>query len=191
MSDPRPFKTVGTSPRKVDALGMAAGAAAYVDDVAIPGMLHAKFLWSPHAHARITRIDESRARALPGVVGVLTHHDVPRILHTTAGQGYPEPLPYDTLMLDSKVRYVGGRVAAVAAETRDIAEEALGLIDVEYEMLPPVLDVERAMDPGAPVIHDAVGVRLFQPPFTPERILAALKGVAPPSEPPSLKNGSR
>jgi putative selenate reductase molybdopterin-binding subunit len=173
MSDPRPFRTVGTSPRKVDALGMAAGAAAYVDDVAISGMLHAKFLWSPHAHARITRIDASRARALPGVVCVLTHHDVPRILHTTAGQGYPEPSPYDTLMLDSKVRYVGDRVAAVAAETRAIAEEALGLIDVEYEVLPPVLDMERAMDPGAPVIHDEPDARAVIPvPYEPQRNLA-------------------
>ncbi len=167
------FKTVGTSERKVDALGMAAGAAAYVDDVAPRGMLIAKFLWSPHAHARIVRIDATRARALPGVACVLTHADVPRILHTTAGQGYPEPSPYDTAMLDDKVRYVGDRVAAVAAETREIAEAALGLIDVEYEVLPAIFDLRRAMEPGAPVIHDEKDCRAVIPvPYDPRRNLA-------------------
>jgi CO/xanthine dehydrogenase Mo-binding subunit len=173
MSAPGKLTTVGQSERKVDALGMAAGAAVYVDDLPVPGLLHAKFLWSPHAHARITRIDASRARALPGVVCVLTHLDVPRIMHTTAGQGYPEPSPYDTPMLDNKVRYVGDRVAAVAAETRAIAEAALGLIEVEYEVLPALLDMTRAMEPGAPVIHDEPDARAIIPvPYEPQRNLA-------------------
>ncbi|HEY3353497.1 MAG TPA: molybdopterin cofactor-binding domain-containing protein [Polyangia bacterium] len=168
-----PFTTVATSERKVDALGLAAGAPVFVDDLQIPGLLHAKFLWSPIAHARITRIDASRARALPGVVCVLTHEDVPRNLHTTAGQGFPEPSPYDTPMLDRKVRYVGDRVAAVAAETRAIAEQAVRLIKVEYEELPAVLDFERAMDPGAPVIHDEPDCRAIIPvPYDPARNLA-------------------
>ena len=173
MSRPLTFRTVGHSERKVDALGMAAGQAAYVDDIVLPGMLHAKFLWSPHAHARITRIDASRARALPGVVCVLTHHDVPRNLHTTAGQGHPEPSPYDTAMLDAKVRYVGDRVAAVAAESREIAEAAVRLIDVEYEVLPAILDMGQAMEPGAPVIHDEPDCRAVIPvPYEPKRNLA-------------------
>jgi putative selenate reductase molybdopterin-binding subunit len=173
MSGERKFNTVGHSERKVDALGMAAGMAAYVDDVAMPGMLYAKFLWSPHAHARITKIDATRARALPGVVCVLTHEDVPRNLHTTAGQGHPEPSPYDTAMLDKKVRYVGDRVAAVAAETREIAEEALGLIDVEYEVLPAIFDLRESMTPGAPVIHDEPDCRAVIPvPYEPKRNLA-------------------
>jgi putative selenate reductase molybdopterin-binding subunit len=173
MSDERAFHVVGRSEPKVDALGMAAGAAAYVDDVVFPGMLHAKFLWSPHAHARIAGIDASRARALPGVACVLTHRDVPRNLHTTAGQGYPEPSPYDTAMLDDKVRYVGDRVAAVAAETRELAEEAVRLIDVEYEVLPAVLDMGRALEPGAPVIHDEADCRAVIPvPYEPRRNLA-------------------
>ena len=76
------------------------------------------------------------------------------MLFHSAGQAWPEPSPYDTYLLDSKVRFVGDRVAAVAAESRSVAEEALRLIDVEYEILPPVLDMEHAMAPGAAVIHD-------------------------------------
>lgn len=118
------------------------------------GLLHAKLLLSPHAHARIVRIDASRARALSGVHAVLTHLDMPRVPHTKAGQQFPEPSPYDTYFLDDKVRHVGDRVAMVAAESLDIAEEALSLIDVEYEVLPAIIDPRDAMRPGAPIIHD-------------------------------------
>jgi putative selenate reductase molybdopterin-binding subunit len=169
-----PFKVVGKSELKIDALALAAGRAAFTDDVTMPGMLTARILWSPHAHARITRIDASKARALPGVHCVLTHLDVPRNLHTTAGQGYPEPSPYDTPMLDSKVRYVGDRVAAVAAESRAIAEAALRLIEVDYDVLQPVLDIRNADAPGAPVIHDEPDCRAVIPvPFEPEHNIAA------------------
>jgi probable selenate reductase molybdenum-binding subunit len=117
-------------------------------------MLHAKILGSPHAHARILDIDTSEAEKLPGVVLVLTHKNVPRVAHTTAGQGYPEPSPYDAFMFDTKVRFVGDRVACVAAETTEIAEQALKLINVKYEVLPAVFDVREAMKEGAPIIHD-------------------------------------
>jgi putative selenate reductase molybdopterin-binding subunit len=117
-------------------------------------MLYGKILPSPYAHARIRRIDTRKAKALPGVHAVLTYQDVPRVPHTTAGQAWPEPSPYDTYLLDSKVRFVGDRVAAVAAESRAIAEQALTLIEVDYEVLPAVLNMEQARAPGAPVIHD-------------------------------------
>ena len=143
---------VGHNLEKVDAVKLAAGRPAFTDDVNIPGMLIGKILASPHAHARIKRIDVSKAKALPGVHAVLTHENVPRVPHTTAGQGWPEPSPYDTYLLDNKVRFVGDRVAAVAAESRAIAEEALRLIEVEYEVLPAVLDMERART--GTVIHD-------------------------------------
>ena len=149
-----PRSTVGHNVRKVDGFKLVTGRPAFTDDISMPGMLYGKILPSPHAHARIRRIDAGRARALPGVHAVLTYKDVPRVPHTTAGQAWPEPSPYDTYLLDSKVRFVGDRVAAVAAESRAIAEEALRLIEVDYEILPAVLDLERAMDPGAPVIHD-------------------------------------
>jgi putative selenate reductase molybdopterin-binding subunit len=146
--------TVGKPVRKVDGVKLVTGRATFTDDIHIPGLLYGKILASPHAHAVIKRIDTSKARALAGVAAVLTWQDVPRVPHTTAGQSWPEPSPYDTYLLDRKVRFVGDRVAAVAAESRAIAEEALRLIEVEYEVLPAITDMERADAPGAPVIHD-------------------------------------
>lgn len=147
-------RLVGRAVRKVDAAKLAMGRAAFVDDIELRGLLHARVLPSPHAHARIRRIDARRARALPGVHAVLTHHDVPRVSFTTAGQSWPEPSPYDTRSLDDKVRFVGDRVAAVAAETPEVAEQALGLIEVDYEVLPAVFSPEEALKPGAPILHD-------------------------------------
>ena len=152
---------MGHSPAKVDAVKLARGRPAFTDDIELRGMLHAKLLTSPHAHARIRRIDASRARSLPGVHAVLTYQDVRRVVYTTAGQSHPEPSPHDCYSLDATVRFVGDRVAAVAAESPAIAEQALGLIDVEYEVLPAVLDMEQAMAPGAAVIHaepDSYGI---------------------------------
>jgi putative selenate reductase molybdopterin-binding subunit len=148
------LKTVGQSERRVDSVKLATGRGTFVDDIDVPNLLHARILRSPHAHARITRIDARRARAMPGVACVLTHEDVPRIPYTTAGQGWPEPSPYDAVMLDRKVRFVGDRVAVVAAEDPEIAQRACEAIEVEYEVLPALFDPERAMEPGAPTIHD-------------------------------------
>lgn len=148
------FKVIGKSVPRVDGLQLVTGRPAFTDDLKLPGMLHAKILWSPHAHARILKIDTSKAEALPGVHAVLTYKNVPRLAYTRAGQDYPEPSPYDYFILDSKVRYVGDRVAAVAAESPELAEEALKLIEVEYELLPAILDLREAQNEGAPVIHD-------------------------------------
>jgi putative selenate reductase molybdopterin-binding subunit len=145
---------VGKPEPKVDALKLVQGQPAFTDDIEMRGMLVGKLLLSPHAHALIKRIDVSKARALPGVHAVLTHQDIPRVAYTTAGQSYPEPGPHDNFSLDNKVRYVGDRVAAVAAESEDIAQQALDLIEVEYELLPAVFDARDSMKPGAPVLHD-------------------------------------
>lgn len=156
---------VGKPETKVDAVKLAAGKPVFADDIEMRGMLHAAMLTSPHAHARIVRIDASKARALPGVHAVLTHEDVPRVIYASGGQSYPNPPPYDQVSLDNKVRHVGDRVAVVAAETPEIAREALRLIDVEYDVLPAVFDMEATMQPGAPVIHDepdAVGIHNAQ-----------------------------
>jgi putative selenate reductase molybdopterin-binding subunit len=150
----RHFDRVGQRAWRVDGPGLVTGRALFTDDIAIHGMLYARILMSPHAHARIVRIDATRARALPGVACVLTHADVPRVPYTTAGQNHPEPSPYDTYLLDNKVRFVGDRVAAVAAETLALAARALDLIEVEYEILPAVFDPEAAMQAGAPLLHD-------------------------------------
>lgn len=147
-------KVVGKPEPKVDAVKLAAGKPVYTDDIDMPGMLHAALLTSPHAHARILDIDASEARALPGVHAVLTYKDVPRVYYASGGQSYPNPKPYDQVSLDNKVRHVGDRVAVVAAETPEIAHEALKRIRVEYEVLPAVFDPIEAMQDGAPVIHD-------------------------------------
>ena len=148
------FNVVGRSERKVDGVGLVTGKPKFVADVDLSGVLHVKVLRSPHPHARIRRIDTTEAEKIDGVVCVLTHENTPTVRHTTAGQGFPEPSPYDTRMFDSKVRFVGDRVAAVAAETEEVANRALKTIQVEYEELPPVLSLDDARREGAPVIHD-------------------------------------
>lgn len=145
---------VGKPEKKVDAIKLAQGKPAFAADFEMRGLLYARVLHSPYAHARIKRIDASRARALPGVAAVLTWQDIPRVVYSTAGQSDPIPGPLDTFSLDNKVRFVGDRVAFVAAETPQIAEQALKLIEVEYEPLPTVLDPAEAMAADAPRLHD-------------------------------------
>lgn len=145
---------VGKPETKVDAVKLAKGNPAFVDDIEMRGMLFARLLTSPHAHARILDIDDSQARELPGVRAVIHFQNVERVKYASGGQSYPNPPPYDQVSFDNKVRYVGDRVAAVAADTLEIAEAALKLIKVEYEILPAVFDEREAILPGAPVIHD-------------------------------------
>ncbi len=149
------FTVVGTNERKVDGRALATGQPVFVGDIPPrQGLLHLALLHSPHAHALIKSIDTSRAQALEGVALVLTHLNTPIVRYTTAGQGHPEPSPYDTRMFDTKVRFVGDRVAAVAADSEELARRACELIDVEYDILEPVLSLDEAMADGAPVIHD-------------------------------------
>ena len=147
------WRTVGRPEIKVDAIKLVQGKPAFSADMEMRGMLHARVLHSPHAHARITRIDASRARELDGVAAVLTWQDIPRVVYSTAGQSDPIPGPLDTFSLDHKLRFVGDRVAFVAAESPEIAEKALALIDVEYEVLEPILDSRLSLE--SPItIHD-------------------------------------
>ena len=139
---------------KVDGRSIVRGEARYTKDFVREDALFARIVRSPYAHARIKKIDAAEALAIPGVELVLTHEDVPRIPFTTAGQNYPEPSPYDTFMLDNKVRFVGDRVAVVVARDRLTADKAARVVRVEYEVLPAVFDPEEALKEGAPVIHD-------------------------------------
>ncbi len=145
---------VGKPEIKVDALKLTKGNPAFVDDIEMRGMLYAALLTSPHAHARILDIDDSDALALPGVHAVIHYKNIARVRYASGGQSYPNPKPYDQVSFDNKVRHVGDRVAAVAAETPEIAAEALKRIRVTYDILPAVYDENEAMQPGAPVIHD-------------------------------------
>ncbi|MFD8728535.1 molybdopterin-dependent oxidoreductase [Streptomyces sp. NPDC059611] len=130
------------------------GTARYTFDLDVPGLLHMKLLRSPHPHARIVAIDTAAALRVPGVHLVLTHHDAPERLYSTARHEHPTEDPDDTRLLDDTVRYIGQRVAAVVADSEAAAEEGCRRIEVTYEQLPYVTDPEEAMAPGAPVVHD-------------------------------------
>ena len=147
------WKRVGKPDPKVDAVKLVQGKPAFAADYEVRGMLVAKLLKSPVAHARIKRINAEEARALPGVAAVLTHEDIPRVVYSTAGQSDPIPGPLDMFSLDNKVRYVGDRVAFVAAESVEIAEAALKLIEVEYKELPAILDSQTSLD-NETILHD-------------------------------------
>ncbi|HUA18912.1 MAG TPA: xanthine dehydrogenase family protein molybdopterin-binding subunit [Bryobacteraceae bacterium] len=140
------LKTVGHPTSRIDALERVTGRAQYTGDIRLPGMLYARVLRSPYPHARIRRIDVSKALALPGVKVVLTHENC----DTIWGSGDIRNKRY---LFDGTVRFVGDAVAAVAAVNRHVAEEATRLIDVDYEPLPFVLDPEEALKPGAPEIQ--------------------------------------
>lgn len=157
-SSMEPTEYVGKPQTKVDGRKLALGKPAFADDFHMEGMLYAALLTSPHAHAIIKNIDTSKAKALEGVHVVLTYQDLPRVHYASGGQSYPQPLPYDQVSLDNKVRHVGDRVAVVAADTQEIANKALKLIHVDYEVLPSATTIESAMKDGAPVIHDETDV---------------------------------
>ncbi len=138
---------------KKDSGALLAGAPVYTADLAPEGALVVKLVRSKHAHALVTGVDKSAALAVPGVVAVFGPDDVPHHRFTLAGQSFPEPSPYDTVLLDRHVRYVGDEVAMVVAEDEAAAEAGVRAVKVTYEQLPAVLDVERALD-NATVIHD-------------------------------------
>jgi len=148
---------VGTSIRAPAAYDIVTGKAPYTLDTQIEGLLHLKLLRSPHAHARIVSIDKTRALAVPGVHAVLTWEDVPRKLYSTAVHDDERSDPQDTYMLDNVMRHVGQRVAAVIADTEGAASEGCRAIDVQYEILPAVIDFDDALRPGAPAIHGDKG----------------------------------
>ncbi len=162
------FTVVGQSPARVDGIEKVTGAARYAADYALSGMLYGRIKRSPHAHARVVRVDPGPALALAGVKAVLSVDNVPRVKHKGAPPPRAGGLVADQYIFDHKVRYVGDGVAAVAAISEEIAEAALDLIEIEYEVLPAVFDPAAAMQPGAPQIHETEQ-NLVGPPFRLER----------------------
>ena len=139
------YRSVGKSVRKKDSLQLLLGKPVYTEDIA-PDALVVKLLRSPHANAMVKTIDTSKAKKVPGVVDVYTWEDVPDQRFSNAGQTYPETSPYDRLIIDRHVRFVGDVVAIVAAENEKAAQTALSRIKVEYDVLEPVLDFRTAKD---------------------------------------------
>jgi 4-hydroxybenzoyl-CoA reductase alpha subunit len=148
-ADQSRWETVGQPLARIDAADKVTGRAIYTADIAVPNMVHGRILLSPIAHGRIRRIDTSRAESLPGVLAVITGADVPENTYGVSPARYDEEV-----LARDKVRHVGDPVAAVAAIDERTAEQALRLIDVEYEELPPILDPLEAVKPGAPLVHE-------------------------------------
>lgn len=139
-------KYVNHPVEKTDAMALVTGKPVYVNDIAPKDCLIVKVLRSPHAHALIREIDVQKAFLVPGVEAVYTYRDVPQERFTLAGQTYPEPSPYDRLILDQRVRFVGDPVAIVAGKDEACVDKALKLIKVNYEILTPILDLHESLD---------------------------------------------
>jgi CO/xanthine dehydrogenase Mo-binding subunit len=145
---------VGLSLVRIDGIDKVAGRAMYAGDLHLPGMAIAKVLRSPVPHARVRRIDATRALALQGVLAVLTRDNL-----DVAGSSFGAYVRDQEILASEKVRYVGDMVAAVAATEDGVAAEALKLIDVDYEELPAVFTIDDALKNGAPLVHDSLDNR--------------------------------
>ncbi len=156
------FKVIGTTPIRHDATDKVTGQARYGADITMPGLLYGKILRSPHSHAVIKSVDASKALALPGVKAVVTSADLPELSGNPRDVAEGSPLNprfvSNNVLASGKVLYKGHAVAGVAADSVHVAEQALSLIEVDYEVLTPVLDAKEAMEPGSPILHD----RLFR-----------------------------
>jgi CO/xanthine dehydrogenase Mo-binding subunit len=162
----KPYKWVGTRPNRPDGVPKVTGRAQYGADYSLPGMLWGAILRSPHAHARIRKIDTSKAEKQPGVKAVMTSKDLPEQKFDYVG---PERVAVNlwhvtrNIMAREKALYHGHAVAAVAASSKAIAEEAMKLIEVDYEVLPHVIDVDEAMKPDAPLLFEDMITRGIEP----------------------------
>ncbi|HMZ06210.1 MAG TPA: xanthine dehydrogenase family protein molybdopterin-binding subunit [Anaerolineales bacterium] len=157
LDKPAEYKVIGTSPLRHDGVDKVTGRAAYGADIRLPGMLYGAVLRSPHAHAKIISIDTSEAQKLHGVHAVITAKDFPDLESKLVELGESvinRRHQSNNVLARDKVLYFGHAVAAVAATNSHVAQEALNLIRVEYEVLPPVLDVQKAMEPDSPILLD-------------------------------------
>src|SRR5262245_44929538 len=150
-----PGGLIGRSVRRVEDRVLITGKGCYVDDIQLPGMLHMAFLRSPYPHAKILSIDTSAAKAMPGVVAVVTGDDLSERLHVPVMPLVPGmKVPPHPLLARGGVHAAGAPIAAVVAHSRALAQDAANVIDVEYEPLPVVVNAERALEPGAPLARE-------------------------------------
>ncbi len=156
------YRAVSAPVIKKDAMALVTGKPVYMDDLAPQGSLVVKVLRSPHAHAIIDEIDTDMAKKVPGIACVLTWKDVPGKRFTMAGQTYPEPSPYDRLILDRKVRFVGDAVAIVAGDNEAVVDQAMRMIKVKYTVLEAILDFHKAKDHDV-LIHPEENWRTLVP----------------------------
>ena len=160
-------KMVGAQVRRVEDPRMLLGKTRYVDDIQLPGTVALAFVRSPYAHARITRIDVSAAQAHSGVLAILTGADVVDVIKPLRVEYDPQRAPTHKscdwpVLAQGKVRYVGEAVAAVVASNRYEAEDAAALVEVEYDPLDVVWDMEQASEPGSPLVHEEWGDNVMQ-----------------------------
>jgi len=170
MQDNDRFRVIGTRTLRQDAIDKVLGRAQFGADMDLPNAIHGHVLRSPHAHAKILNIDTTKAAALKGVLAIVTSADFPHLRPGGAGDVARENLAYD------KVLFHGHAVAAVAATTEKLARQALSLIDVDYEVLPPVLNIDQAMADDAPRLHDDLGVDEFPAPSNVYEKMVASQG---------------
>ncbi|MBC3191787.1 xanthine dehydrogenase family protein molybdopterin-binding subunit [Pseudonocardia sp. C8] len=162
MAAARPPQYVGARVPRVEDPRFLAGGHGYLDDITRPGLLHAAFVRSPHAHARIRSVDTTEAAAVPGVVGVFTADDLQGVQPIVTALDRPEATPVSrSALAKDKVRFVGDVVAVVVARSRYLAEDGADLVDVDYEPLPAVLDAEKALAADAPVLDEELGHNNF------------------------------
>ncbi len=167
------YSYVGESVKKIDAVSLVSAKEHFTDDFELKDPLYGVFLYSNIPHGEIEEIDTKEAEELPGVKLILDYRNTPSTLYTTAGQGFPEPSPYDSRLFDRRVRFVGDKVALVVAETEDIARLAVKKIRVRYKELPHIFDYERATDPDAPRIHTDNEHPAIPVAYLPEKNIAA------------------
>ena len=150
------LKYIGHNVSKIDSKSLVKGTPRFVEDKLPPSYCVLKVLRSPHASAYIKSVDISKAEKVEGVIKIITAFNCPDVYYMKAGQGNPEPSPYDTRLFNYKVRHIGDRVAGIVAENEEAANKAMKLIKVDYEVLKPVFTVEDAMAEGAPIVQNGI-----------------------------------